>query len=55
MRLISKFKMSQTGQQVTTIHIFPNISRIKGNQAIKFDKLTKYKMEHFFLEKSYRK
>ena len=33
---------SQTGEQVITIHILPDITRSKGNQAIKFDQLIKY-------------
>ena len=36
LRLISKFMTSQSGQQTITIHILPNISRSKGNQAMKF-------------------
>ena len=31
LRLISKFITSKTGQQITTIHILPNISRNKDN------------------------
>ena len=31
--------MSQTGQQIKTMHILPNISRSTGNQAIKFSQL----------------
>ena len=34
----SKFMTSQTGQQIITIHILPNISRSKGNQGIIFGK-----------------
>ena len=30
---------SQTGQQTITIHILPDISRSKGNQAMKFGQL----------------
>ena len=30
---------SKTGQQIFTIHIFPNISRSKGNQAMEFGQL----------------
>ena len=33
----------------------PNISRHKGNQAMKFGHLIKYKMRNIFLKKSYRK
>ena len=32
--LFSKLMMSQTRQQIITIHILPNISGSKGNQAI---------------------
>ena len=31
---------SQTGQQLITIDILPNISKSKGNQAMKFGHLT---------------
>ena len=50
-RLISKFMMSQT----IAIHILPNISRCKCNQAMKFGKLIKYNMRTIFVEKSYTK
>ena len=43
---------SQTGQQITTLHILPNISRSKDNQTIKFDQSIEYKMRNTFLEKS---
>ena len=46
---------SQTGQQITTIHILPNISRNKCNHPIKFGRLIEYKMTNIFLEKSYTK
>ena len=46
---------SHTGEQVIIIHILPNISRSKGNQAIKFSHLIAYKMRNNFLQKSYRK
>ena len=35
---------SQTGQQTIAIHMFANISRSKGNQAMKFGLLTESKM-----------
>ena len=53
--LISKFKASQTGQQIITINILPNISRNKDNKANKFCHLIKFRMRNFFLRKSYRK
>ena len=34
------------------MHIFNNISRSKGNQAMKFDQLIEYNMRNIFLEKS---
>ena len=54
-RLISKFKTSQPGEQTITIHILPNISRSKDNQKIKFGQLKEYNMGNFFLENSYTK
>ena len=32
----------QTGQQIITVQIIPNISKIKGNQAMVFGQLIKY-------------
>ena len=46
---------SQTGQQVITIHILPNISRSKGNHTMKFRQLIEFNMRNIFLEKSYIK
>ena len=37
------------------MHIFPDISRSKGNQTIKFGQLIEYNMRNIFLEKSYTK
>ena len=48
----------QTGQQYNTqtqIRKLPNISRSKGNQATKFNKLRKYSERNIFLQKSCRK
>ena len=45
----------QTGQQIITIHILPNILRSKGNQAMKFGLLIKYSMRNIFFKKSCRK
>ena len=47
--------MVQTGQQIITIHILPNISRIKGNQAMKFGQLREYNKINTYLEKSFTK
>ena len=44
---------SQPGYQAIVIHIFPNISRSKGNQTMKFGELIECNMENIFLEKSY--
>ena len=35
--------------------MLPNISRSKGNQAIKFGQLIEYNMRNIFVEKSYTK
>ena len=43
---------SQARQQIITIHIFPNISRSKGNQIVKFGQLIEYNTKNIFLEKS---
>ena len=37
------------------MHIFPNISRGKGNQTMEFGQLIEYNMKNIFLEKSYTK
>ena len=50
-RLISKFMMSQPGQQAITIHIMPNISRGKGNQALTFGQLIEHNKRNIFLQK----
>ena len=35
---------SQPGKQIISIHILPNISRSKGNPAMKFGQLIEYNM-----------
>ena len=47
--------MSQSGQQAIAIHILTNISRSKGNQAMKFDQLIEFSLRNILLEKSYTK
>ena len=37
------------------MRILPTISKIKGNQTLKFGSLTKYNMRNIFLDKSYKK
>ena len=51
LRLIQKLVTLQTGQ-VITIHILPDISRSKGNQAMKFGQLIEYNVRNIFLQKS---
>ena len=46
---------SQPRKQTMAIHILPNISRIKGNQIMKFGQLIQYDMRNTFLEKTYAK
>ena len=46
---------SQPGSQTIAIHILPNISRSKGNQAMKFGKLKEYSIRNIFVGKSYTK
>ena len=41
-RLISKFMTSPPGLQIIPIHIWPNISQRKGNQAMKFGQLAEH-------------
>ena len=48
--LISQFMTSQTGQQIITIHIFPNISRSEGNQAMNYGELIIYSKRNIFLQ-----
>ena len=45
----------QPGLQTIAIHILVNISRSKGNQAVKFGQLIEYQMMNIFVEKSYTK
>ena len=51
LRLIQKLVTLQTGQLIT-IHILPDISRSKGNQAMKFGQLIEYNVRNIFLQKS---
>ena len=54
-RTISISMTSQPGSETIAIQILPNISRSKGNQAMKFGQLIEYNMRNIFLEKSYTK
>ena len=51
----SKFMASQPGKQIFAIHILPNISRSKSNQAIKFRQLIDNNVRNIFLQKSSKK
>ena len=51
--LILKFMTSQTGQQIITIHIVPNITISKSNPTMKLGQLIKYDMTNIFLEEPY--
>ena len=46
---------SQPWKQIIAIHTLCNISRIKGNQTMKFGQLIIYDMRNTFLEKSQAK
>ena len=43
---------SKPGERTIAIHILTNISRNKGNQAIKFGQFIESNMKNIFLEKS---
>ena len=45
---------SQTGKQMITLHLLTNISRAKGNHAMKLGQSIKYNVRNFFLQKSCR-
>ena len=51
----SKFMTSQSGQQITTIHILSNISRSNGKQIMIFGQIMVYNMKNVFLGKLYTK
>ena len=53
--LISRFMTSQPGKQAIAIHIFPNISRNKGNQSMKLGQLVVYNRKNIFLKMLYTK
>ena len=50
---MSDFMAPQPGQQAIVIHILPNISRSKGNHAMKLSQLIEYNMRKIFLKKPY--
>ena len=51
----SKFMMSYPGKQTISIRILPNISRTKGNEALKFGQLVECNLTNIFFEKLYTK
>ena len=48
-RLVSKSMTSQHEKQTIAIHIFPNTSRNKSNQAMNFGQLIEYNMRNISL------
>ena len=42
---------SQSGKQIITIHILPNILRSKDNQTMKFGQFIEYNMRNILLVK----
>ena len=54
-RSILKFMTWKPGLKAFTIHILPNISRSKGNQAMKLGQVTECKKRKICLHKSCRK
>ena len=40
---------SQTQQQIILLHTLLNISRVKGNQVMKFGQLTTYSVRNVFV------
>ena len=49
------FMTSQPEKQTIAIRILTNISRIKGNQTMKFGRFIEYNTRNIFLEESYTK
>ena len=43
---------SQTGYQIITIYMLPNISRNEDNQGMKFGQLIKYSVRNISVQKS---
>ena len=53
--LILKVLTLQTGQQIITIHILPNLSKSKASQIMKCNIITKYNIRNIFVGTSYSK
>ena len=47
-KLLPKFVIAQPGKQAIAMHILLNISKVKGNQTMKFDQLIEHKHEEHF-------
>ena len=52
---MSKLMTSQPGYQAIAIHILPNISGSKSNQAVKLGQLISYNKKYISLKKLCRK
>ena len=50
-----KFMTSQTGQQIITIQILPDILRSKDNPTMKYGQLIEYNIRNNFFKKLYTK
>ena len=48
--LTSKFMTSESGLQAIAVHILPDMSQSKGNQAIKFGQLIEYNKGNMFFQ-----
>ena len=54
-KLISKSMRPEPNKKTVPTHLFPNLSRSKGNQAVKFGQLIEYSIRNIFVEKLYTK
>ena len=54
-KLISKSTRPEPDKKTIATDLFPNMSRSKGNQAVKFDQLIEYNIRNIFVEKLYTK
>ena len=54
-KLLSRIMASQAVQLIIKTHIFPNISRSKGNQSMNFAQLTEYNVRKLFFSENHAK
>ena len=54
-KLISKSMRPEPDKKTIAAHLFPFMSRSKGNQAVKFGQLIEYNIRNIFVEKFYTK